>query len=149
MVTGQGDPRYQSLSRRYCHKRSPPIGRSLVTIAPFTELAKDKTIIGGSCHKYHFCRDKSFVAINTCLWRHTRICLDKTRSFVCYFFPRQKYACRNEIMFVAAKYIFSRQKLCRGKHTFVATKDMFVQTHVCRVKTFVATKKDTCGSSHQ
>ena len=25
-----------------------------------------ETIIGGSCHKYHFCRDKSSVATNTC-----------------------------------------------------------------------------------
>ena len=25
------------------------------------------SIIGRSCHKYHFCQDKSFVAANTCL----------------------------------------------------------------------------------
>jgi len=24
-------------------------------------------MIGGSCHKYDFCRDKSFLATNTCL----------------------------------------------------------------------------------
>ena len=30
------------------------------------------TITGGSCHKYHFCRDKHFVATNTCLsWQNT------------------------------------------------------------------------------
>ena len=28
-----------------------------------------RSITGGSCHKYCFCRDKSFIASNTCLWR--------------------------------------------------------------------------------
>ena len=27
-----------------------------------TEFAGVDSIVGGSCHKYHFCRDKSFVA---------------------------------------------------------------------------------------
>ena len=39
-------------------------------------------IIGGTCHKYHFFRDKSFIATNT-------------------YLSRQKYACRDKIMFVA------------------------------------------------
>ena len=25
------------------------------------------SVNGGSCHKYHFCRNKSFVVTNTCL----------------------------------------------------------------------------------
>ena len=40
-----------------------------------------KVIIGGSCHKYHFCRDKCFVATNTRFSREntpfvaTKVCL--------------------------------------------------------------------------
>ena len=26
-----------------------------------------ESVIGGSCHKYHFCHDKSFVTTNMCL----------------------------------------------------------------------------------
>ena len=39
---------------------------------------------GGSCHRYHFCRDKSFVATNTSFVA-TKVCLS-----------RQKYACRDK-----------------------------------------------------
>ena len=73
-------------------------------------------MIGGSCHKYNFCRDKSFVAIkhvfaatNTCLLRQntsfvaTKLCLS-----------RQKY--------VHAFFIF----LSGNKHTFVATKMILI-----------------------
>ena len=60
-----------------------------------------ETIIGGSCHKYNFCRDKTRVL------------------------SRQNYFCRDKIMFVATKY-FGRDKsntclsqqniLCRDKN---------------------------------
>ena len=100
-----------------------------------------QSIIGGSCHKYHFCRDKSFVATNTCLSRQNTSCRDKF--------------CRDKIMFVATKYFcrekyLSRQtRVCRNKR-FVATKDLFCfsptntclsrKTYFCRGKiTFVAT----------
>ena len=29
--------------------------------------SRTRSIIGGSCHQYHFCRDERFVATNTCL----------------------------------------------------------------------------------
>ena len=94
------------------------------------------SIIGGSCHKYHFCRDKSIIFVAT-----------KVRL------SRQNF-CRDIHVFGATKgfgatnIILSRQKFCRGKHTFVATKDVFC--HDKHVKhTFVATKDDTCGSSRQ
>ena len=49
-----------------------------------------KTIIGGSCHKYHFCLDKQlFVAT-----KHV-------------FLPRQKYACHDK-RFVATNIFLSR-----------------------------------------
>ena len=43
-----------------------------------------KTIIGRSCHKYHVCRDKSFVMMNTCLRKH--------------LLSRQKYACHDKTL---------------------------------------------------
>ena len=78
------------------------------------------------------------------------VCRDKTRLL-----SRQKYACRDKIMFVAAntctfvstKGVFLR--VCRDKSKLVATKIMFVATNICRDKNmfcrrdkhnFVATK---------
>ena len=95
---------------------------------------------GGGCHKYHFCREKRFVATNTC----TRLS-------------------RQNTSFVAAKVCLSRQNatninVCLDKHTFVGTKDVFVAANVCRDKWFVAAniiisgqnfchdKNNTCGS---
>ena len=72
-----------------------------------------KTIVGGSCHNYHFCRDKH-VLVGT---KHV--------------------FCRDKSMLVATNVILSRQRVCRGKPTtVVATKDVF-----CRDKhVYVATK---------
>ena len=58
-------------------------------------------IIGGSCHKYHLCQDKSFVMTNVCC--HGKICL----------LMWQKYACHDKT-FVATK------RFCYNK-TFVVT----------------------------
>ena len=83
-------------------------------------------IIGGSCRKYHFCRDKTFA---------TKVCLS------------QQNLCRDKIMFVATKLFIAtklclslqktcvllRQKFCPDKNTFVATKMILV----------VATANDT------
>ena len=83
-------------------------------------------IIGGSCYKYNFCRDKGFVF------------------------------CRDESIFVATKIYLSRQKyVCRDK-TFVTTSILLSDKHVntkrllsrqkyaCREKSFVVT--NTCLS---
>ena len=110
-----------------------------------------KSIIGGSCHKYNFCRDKRRV-----LSRQKYACRDK-------LLLRQTYFCRDK-SFVATnicsdksnsvtKICLSRQIFCRLKHVFVATiifsydKHDFVATNVlsrqaylCRDKcVFVAT----------
>ena len=57
-------------------------------------------ITGGSCRKYHFCRDKT---------RQRRVCRDKTRLL-----SRQKYACFN---FCRDKIFLSRQNFS-GDETF-------------------------------
>ena len=45
------------------------------------------SVVGGSCHKYHFCRDKTFVATRL-LSRQTHVCRNKTllsqQNFVKY-----------------------------------------------------------------
>ena len=102
--------------------------------------AKDVTIIGGSCIKYHFCRD-IHVFVSTkhvfCRDKHVYICHDKIMVVVSKLLSRQIYTC------------LSRQTFCREKHTFFATKRRVLsrqtrvylsrQNHVCRFKTFVAT----------
>ena len=89
------------------------------------------TIIGRSCHKYNFCRDKCFV-----------VCCDKLM-----FVMTKHVFCRDKSMlvvtkllllqvFVATNTCLSRQTFYRDKHTSVATKDVF-----CRDKhVIVATK---------
>ena len=68
-------------------------------------------IIEGSCHKYHFCRDKSFC----------RVFRDKTRLL-----SRQKY---ESIFFCRDKRrSLSRQThICRDNYVFVATKTILVE----------------------
>ena len=83
--------------------------------------------IGGSCHKYTFCRNKSIVATNTCFVA-TKVCLPQQFFLSRHNFSRDKY--------------LSRQNLPYDKHTFVATKDVFCHDkYVCHDKTkLVATK---------
>ena len=106
-------------------------------------------IIGGSCHKYNFCRDKhvfvrqntSFVATKVCLSRQTYFCRDKYNFAVTKVLSRQTYFLQN-MSFVATNVCLSRQtRVCRDKYLsrqkyFVQTKDVFCDSkHV-----FVATK---------
>ena len=88
-----------------------------------------KRIIGGNCHKYHFCGDKPHV------------CRDK------YILSRQAYFCQGKHVFVATKYVFCRDKLSRQKY-FIATNIILSRQKCCRGKqTFVAT--NTCLSRHK
>ena len=75
------------------------------------------SISGGSCHKYHFCRDTCLSRQNTSFVA-TKVCLS-----------RQNF-CRNKHIFVATK-LLSRQKYCHDKLTFVTTNTSFVATKVC------------------
>ena len=88
-----------------------------------------------SCHKYHFCRDKCFVATNIFLSRQN-VCCDKHNFVTTNFFPRlsrQNYVCSR------ANIILSRQKFCPDKRfvtanvIFVGTKDVFVATKMILV----------------
>ena len=128
-------------------------------------------MIGGNCHKYHFCCDKIallqqiFVATNTFV-------TTKVLSHQTYFCCNRRIFCCSKHMFVTTKEILSQQNFCCGKvmfavtnigcdKSFVATKNIssillswqktcFVvaNTHLSR-QNFCRDKNDTCGSSHQ
>ena len=77
-------------------------------------------IIGGSCNKYHFCRDKKMLfATDTCLTRQ-QFCGGK----------RNKTSTIKQRML----YIFTQECFCRDKDV------LSLQTRVCRETSFVATK---------
>jgi len=89
------------------------------------------TIIGGSCHKYHFSHDKCFVAKALVvtnvflLWQNTSFVATK----VCLLW--QLLSWRNYIC--CDKILLAWQKLCRDKY-------LVWQTPVCCDKSFVVTK---------
>ena len=79
------------------------------------------SIIGGSCHKYHFCRDKGL---------SPKDCRDK------------HVFCGDKSMFVATNVFLSRQAyFCRDKH--VTNQTCLSRQNVCRDKNYI------CGSSCQ
>ena len=73
------------------------------------------SITGGSCHKYHFCRDKSFVM--------TKLCLSGQRF------------CRNKHAFVTTKDVFCCDKSKLVQQIFVATNIFLSWQKTCFVKT--------------
>ena len=92
-----------------------------------------RCIIGGSCYKYHFCRDKlcsfffseSFVATKV-LSRQNYACRDNNKNRHIFFsFSSQAYFCRDKRCVLSRPTrVSSRQCFCRDKN-------------------------DTCGSSRQ
>ena len=89
-------------------------------------------ITGGSCHKYHFCRDKT-----------TRVCHDKhifVKTNTCL--SRQNYTCLSQAYFCQDKHLFVATKL----HVFVATSILLSRkTHFCRDKTRLLSRQKYAG----
>ena len=81
-------------------------------------------IIGGSCHKYNFCCDTTFVETNT-YFVVTKVCLSRQRF------------CRAKLTFVTTKDVF-----VAIKHLFCHDKSMLVATNIfcCDKQNCVATK---------
>ena len=110
------------------------------------------TIIGGSCQKYHFCCNKSFVATNMCLsWQNTHLSQQITKRVFCH--DKSMFACCDKT-FVTTKWCLS-WKIFLSQNIFVMTKVLswkayfccnkrhvlLRQTHVCHNKSkLVATK---------
>ena len=96
-------------NRNRLHKTGPPKQRKPNC---YLALTWQNHIIGGSCHKYDICGDK------------TRL--------LCW----QKYACRDKHVFVATKHLFCHDKctLAAKKVLFYRDKIMFGLTNICRDK---------------
>ena len=105
---------------------------------------------GGGCHKYHFSRDKSFVAANACLSPQTRVCHHKWMFVVI-----KHLFCHNKSLLAATKIFLSRQTRACCDETFVATSILlspqqtcFVVTNTCLLQqNSCRDKNDPCGSS--
>ena len=97
------------------------------------------SLIGGSCHKYHFCRDKTF-------------CRDKKgkkKKFVATNICHDKRFVTTKNIFVATSILLSRQKTC-----YVATNTCLWRQTFCRQKfrrdkiiLVAAPANDKCHSS--
>ena len=79
-------------------------------VSCFISYHTHNSIIGGSWHKYHFCRDKGFVATN--------IFRNKQTFVATKLLLQQNYVCLDKF---ASSILLSRQKTC-----FVATKNILV-----------------------
>ena len=111
-------------------------------------------IIGGSCHKYHFCHNKSFVLTNTFVVTKHVFCCNKSMLVVlswqklCLLW--QNYVCRDKHVFimrifvVVTSILLSQQKTC-----FVVTNMCLPQQTCLSWQNFCRNKNDTCGNSCQ
>ena len=97
-------------------------------------------IIGENCHKYHFCRNKSFGFLTT----KYIFCHDKKTLVTTKLLSPQNYVCRDKHIFVTTthichnKYLLQQTEFCRNKSfvvSFVMTKvGLSWQNYVCRNK---------------
>ena len=85
-------------------------------------------VIGGRCHKYHFCRDFFFS-------QQTRVCCDRTRLL-----SRQSILVATKLCLSRQSYVCPKDGFCLDKHVFVATKVSLSRQNCCRDKTVVMTK---------
>ena len=94
-----------------------------------------ETIIGGSCHKYYFCRDKHvvslFVATNMCFSRQNPflslqnyVCRDKYFSW--QVLSRQKYFFATNIFFFATKLLSRQAYFCRDKRRVLSRQKWYL-----------------------
>ena len=90
------------------------------TAFPQAWLLGASAVIGGSCHKYNFCRGKRFVVTDTS--RFVRFVDKHDKTFVTTNIIKG---------FVAASILLSRQKTCLSRQNIYRD------------------KSDTCGSSRQ
>ena len=98
-------------------------------------VGSGKTLLGGSCHKYHFCHDKHVVVTT----KHV-FCRDKSMLVVTQLFVATN-KCLLRQLFVVTK-VLSRQKYYVSTNIILSRQAYFCRdkTRVCRDKTFVATK---------
>ena len=108
-------------------------------------------IIGGSCHRYHFCCDKSFVVKKLCSsWQNILVMFCHDKTFVTTNICHVKHNC------VATRLVATSILLLQQTFVFVITKHVFCCEikYACHDKTccdenlFVATKVLSSRFSH-
>ena len=113
---------------------------ALVSTKPVATSKHWFTIIGGSCYKYTFCRDKIILFVSTSFVA-TNICRDKHNFVATNVLSQQAYFCRD-------KHVSRQIQYCRDnlkKKSFVATKVCLSrQTRVCRDKYLL--RQNLCGN---
>ena len=93
------------------------------------------SIIGGSCHKYHFCCNKSFVMTLCLSWlkkKSTNICHNKHNLVMTKGLWWQAYFCHDKHVFVMTN------------HAFCCDKSMLVATKVLSRQNIFGTTKQAC-----
>ena len=88
------------------------------------------TIIGGSCHKYHFCGNKRSVMTNMSVVTNMFLSWQNMSFVTTKVCSSQQNFCRDKIMFVATN-------ICHDKHVFVTTKVLSWQAYFCHNKRHV------------
>ena len=87
----------------------------------FCRRGRGRCIIAGSCHNYHFCRDKSFVPTIT----FSRQAQDKSMVVATNLLSQQAYYCRDK------RHVLSRRtRVCCDKSMLIATK-LCLLPHIC------------------
>ena len=81
---------------------------------------RNSGIIGGSCHKYHFCHVKTRV-----LSPQTRVCREITRVL-----SRLKHVCRDKHIFVATSLLLCLSRTCLSRQNTSFDKGKLVSTKV-------------------
>ena len=95
---------------------------------------RTENIIGGSCHKYHFCRDK-YVFVAT---KHV-FCRDKSMLVATKLLSPQTRVCRHIFATIFLYFCRDKRRVCCDK-TFVATKMIHVATPANDRKTAIVNR---------
>ena len=112
-------------------------------------------VISRSCHNYHFCQDKSFIATNICHDKCVFV-MTKVLSQQAYFcrdkrcvLSQQTHVCHDKISMLRQNYV-CRNKYLSEQNIFVATSILLSSQKTCSVsQNFCRDKNDTCDSSRQ
>ena len=65
-------------------------------------------IIGGNCHKYHFCRDKSLVVTNTCLSRQSTSFVATKECLFCR--DKHVFICHDILLFFLQVFVATKKR---------------------------------------
>ena len=122
----------------HCHWRELPQVSFLSRQIFYHVFCSDKNMLAATkrlSRQNYVCRNKIFVATNTCLSRQ-KFCRDKIMFVLRKVLSRQEYVCRDK-RFFARSILLWRQKTC------------FVATNACLSQNLLSRQTHSCGSSRQ